>query len=98
MVESPDKKVMDILEQAQAEVNKLWMDANLPKVIQFGRDGKGAQGHALNGPTLKDVLRLPRLLIETIKAMQPVYALYERGEYQPGQRLQKVKVVREGNA
>ena len=89
---------MKILEQTQAVVNKLWLDAKLPKLIQFGRDGQGAHSHSFNGPTLKKALRNQNLLIDTIEAMRPVYALYERGKYDPGQKMQKVKVVERGDA
>mmetsp|Transcript_29707 Transcript_29707/g.72319 ORF Transcript_29707/g.72319 Transcript_29707/m.72319 type:complete len:96 (+) Transcript_29707:194-481(+) len=40
------------------------------------------ESHALNGPTVKAVLRDPNLIIDTIEAMAPVYALMEQGRYQ----------------
>ena len=92
MIESPDKELMSLLAEVTDAVNKLWKDANLPKFIQFGRDGQGAHSHALNGPAAKAVLRHKDLLINTIDAMQPVYALYEVDRYALGQKLVKVQV------
>ena len=59
-------------------MNKLWKDAQLPAFIQWGKDGKGEENsHALNGPTLKKVLRHPTLLPDTFKIMQEVWELLE---------------------
>lgn len=81
-----------IVEKTKERVNALWKEKQLPKFIQFGRDGKGENSHALNGPTVKAVLRDPTLIIDTIEAMAPVYALMEQGKYQLGQTIAKVKV------
>jgi len=93
IVESPDKEVMQVIQRTTADINALWKSVYLPKVILFGVDEKGQHSHACNGPTAKAVLRHKSLLIETIKKMQPVYAMLERGLYSPGQKVQKVKVV-----
>ncbi|KAL1525355.1 hypothetical protein AB1Y20_020217 [Prymnesium parvum] len=91
-IESPDKEVETVIENTKERINALWKAKNLPKYIQFGRDGKGEHSHALNGPTVKAVLRDPTLIIDTIETMAPVYALMEQGKYQLGQTVQKVKV------
>ncbi|KAL1508286.1 hypothetical protein AB1Y20_004400 [Prymnesium parvum] len=96
-IESPDKEVEAIVESVKNRVNVMWKEKQLPKFIQFGRDGKGENSHALNGPTVKAVLRDPNLIIDTIEAMAPVYALMEQGRYQLGQKVEKVKVRTEGS-
>ena len=97
IVESPSPEVMSIMAEAQTKINTLWREAHLPKFIQFGRDAKGAQNHSLNGPASKAVMRHKSLIVDTIKHMQPVYALLECKKYEPGQTLVKVKVRTEGN-
>ena len=83
MVESTDAEVKKALETAQAAINKLWKAANLPKYIQFGRDGQGAHSHALNGPCFEKVWSTPQLIIDTIELMGPVYALLESKKLVP---------------
>ena len=58
MVDSPDAEVKRAIEEAQAEINRMWRDANLPKFIQFGKDGQGAHSHALDGPVSRPVAPL----------------------------------------
>ena len=50
-----------IIETAQAEVNALWKDAQLPKLVQFGKDNKGAHSHTLNGPAFNNAFSLKLL-------------------------------------
>ena len=83
MVESTDAEVKKTLEIAQAAINTLWKAANLPKYIQFGRDGQGAHSHALNGPCFEKVWSTPQLIIDTITLMGPVYALLESKKLVP---------------
>ena len=78
MVDSPDAEVKRAIEEAQAEINRMWKDANLPKFIQFGKDGQGAHSHALDGPSFKAAFRHPTLITQTIQVMQAkVYQLLE---------------------
>ena len=83
VVESTDAEVKKTLAAAQEAINKLWKDANLPKFIQFGRDGQGAHSHALNGPCFEKVWSTPDLIIKTIELMQPVYELLESKKLVP---------------
>ena len=83
MVESTDAEVKKTLEIAQAAINTLWKAANLPKYIQFGRDGQGAHSHALIGPCFEKVWSTPQLIIDTITLMGPVYALLESKKLVP---------------
>ena len=81
---SPDPAVVEKGERVQAKVNQMWKDAHLPKFIQFGKDAQGEHSHALNGPAFKAVWRHPTLLMDTIKAMEPIYELLEsRGAVPP---------------
>ena len=78
--ESKSPQVVAVCTKAMDEVNKLWADAKLQRLVQFGRKdgGKGDQhSHALNGPSFKKAWGKPHLLLETIKAMLPVYELKE---------------------
>jgi len=72
-IETPDKEVEAVIASVRDTVNAMWRAKQLPKLIQFGCDGKGEHTHSLNGPTLKKVLRDPTLIIDTIDAMAPVY-------------------------
>ena len=83
MVESKEPEVKKTIEEAQAKINARWKAANLPKFIQFGRDGQGAHGHAMNGPTVEYVMDHPELVIDTIKDMEPVYQLLEARKQTP---------------
>ena len=83
MVESTDPVVNEIIERKTIEINQLWKDANLSKFIQFGKDGKGAHSHALNGPAFKDMMRAPKLVVSTIEKMKEVYALLESKRLTP---------------
>eukprot|EP00966_Prymnesium_polylepis_P327468 7383339-Prymnesium_polylepis.1 len=83
MVESKEPEVKKTIEEAQAKINARWKAANLPKFIQFGRDGQGAHGHAMNGPTVEYVMDHPALVIDTIKDMEPVYQLLEARKQTP---------------
>jgi hypothetical protein len=83
MTESKDQEVKLAITTAQESINTLWKAANLAKFIQFGRDGKGAHVHTLNGPAFKDVMRNGKLLTRTIELMQPVYALLEARKLTP---------------
>ena len=82
-LESPDAEVQQVLDAAKRKVNDLWASAHLPKFIQFGKDGKGAHTHAMNGPTFKAVMRNAPLLKATFQAMQPVYALLDAKKLSP---------------
>ena len=84
------KEVNKVIEETTLKVNKLWKDAGLSKFIQFGRDKQGAHSHALNGPAFKDVWRRPQLIIDTIKLMQPVYALLESKKLTPEMKPEAV--------
>ena len=78
IVEGKSASIQKIIASAKEKVNKLWKDAQLPAFIQWGKDGKGEENsHALNGPTLKKVLRHPTLLPDTFKIMQEVWELLE---------------------
>lgn len=95
-IETPDKEVEAVIASVRDTVNAMWRAKQLPKLIQFGCDGKGEHTHSLNGPTLKKVLRDPTLIIDTIDAMAPVYRLMEQGKYELGQSVVKVKVRTQG--
>ena len=75
--DSTNKEVQRVCAHAQATVNQLWRDANLPKHIQFGKvDGKELE-HALNGPAFNKAFGTPGLLQNTMNAMDPVWRLRE---------------------
>ena len=65
--------------RVKEKVNQLWLEARLPAFIQFGMDdSKGKENaHALNGPTVKKVLRHKTLLPDTFRAMQELWELLE---------------------
>ena len=77
VIETKDTEVREILEVTLREVNELWHNANLPKYIQFGKDERGVNSHAMDGPTVEAVLCKPELLTKTIDIMRPVYDLLE---------------------
>ena len=52
-----------IIETAQAEVNALRKDAQLPKLVQFEKADKGAHSHTLNGPAFKKAFSLKLLMV-----------------------------------
>ena len=80
-----DSKIPEVkatCEKAASVINKLWHEANLPKYIQWGKSkgDKGKEqenGHAMNGPTFKKAWANGPLLVATLKAMEPVWALKE---------------------
>ena len=98
MVESNDPEVKEAIATAQATINKMWKDANLPKFIQFGKDSKGAHSHALNGPCFEAVWGKPQLIIDTIKAMQPVYELLESRKLTPELKTEAIQQLDVGAA
>ncbi len=55
--------VKAIIETAQAEVNALWKDAQLPKLVQFEKDNKGAHSRTLNRPAFKKAFSLKWLMV-----------------------------------
>ena len=63
MMITDDPVAKAIIEMAQAEVNALWNDAQLPKHVQFGKDDKGAHSHTLNGPAFKRAFSLKLLMM-----------------------------------
>ena len=77
VVDTKNEEVLSVLRAAQTSVNELWHNANLPKYIQFGKDDRGTQSHAADGPTMKAVMAHPTLLKQTMDLMQPVYALLQ---------------------
>ena len=83
MVDSTDPAVTEVIERVTQQINKRWKDAGLSKFIQFGRDGKGAHSHALDGPAFKDMMRAPQLIIDTIETMKEVYSLLESKDLTP---------------
>ena len=67
--------------------------ANLPKMIQFGRDNQGAHSHALNGPCFEAVWGRPGMIVSTIKHMGPVYALLETRKKTPPLTPEAIKAL-----
>ena len=79
--ESTDNEVQAVGREAQGKINKEWV--NLPKLIQFGKDDQGHHSHALNGPCFEAVWGKPQLIVDTVKFMEPVYALLEARKLTP---------------
>ena len=57
-------------------INTMWEDANLPKYIQFGKDERGVQNPACDGPTINKAMAT-KLLARTINEMDEIYDLIE---------------------
>ena len=63
MMIANDPVAKAIIETAQANVDALWKDSQLPKLVQFEKDDKGAHSHTLNGPAFKRAFSLKLLMM-----------------------------------